>query len=200
MKFIKSFLLAALVIICFASASMADAIVNVVDPAHYEDVWNSQTSSWKPYAYYANSGELLFVEPGNNQGAHLIDVQNKLNSIAGYENVILTEVNITWTGYGSATAAASGTWTVNPLTSVIDFYIVKAANAYAMYLVDPADDMGSWSTFDLWIQGYGGKGPLEISHVTGYNPHCNVPVPTTVLLLGSGLWGVLAYGRKRIKA
>ncbi len=193
MKCIRSFLLASLLIVCFVSVSVAAPLINVAGDG-YEDVGGL------PYAYYANSGELLFLAPGNNQGAHLINVQNKLNSIAGYESVILTEANITWAGYGSAGAAASGTWTVNPLTSVIDFYIVKAANAYAMYLVDPADNAGSWSTFDLWNAGYGGNQPLKISHVTGYNPHCNVPVPATILLLGSGLWGVVAYGRKRIKA
>lgn len=193
MKYLKSFLLVSLLIVCLASVSMATPVINVGGDG-YEDV------SGLPYAYYANSGQFLFIETGNNEGSHITDVQNALNNIAGYESVVLSETAITWTGYGSAKASASGTWAVNPSTSVIDFYIVKAANAYAMYLVDPADDAGSWSTFDLWKAGYGGNGPLAISHVTGYNPHSNVPVPTTILLLGSGLWGVLAYGRKRMKA
>jgi hypothetical protein len=172
---------------------MAAPVINVAGDG-YEDVGGL------PYAYYANSGEFLFLETGNNEGAFIVDVQNKLNSIAGYESVILAETNITWIGYGPGIASASGTWAVNPLSYVIDFYIVKAANAYAMYLIDPAANMGSWSTYDLWMEGYGGHEPLEISHVTGYNPHYAVPAPATILLLASGLWGVVAYGRKKMKA
>lgn len=193
MKCFKSFLLASLLIVCFASVSISAPVINVAGDG-YEDVGGL------PYAYYANSGEFLFLASGNNEGAHIVNVQNELNSIAGFESVILTETTVTWNGYGPGIASASGTWQVNPLSSVIDFYIVKAANAYAMYLIDPADNTGSWSTYDLWMEGYGGNEPLEISHVTGYNPHCAVPVPATILLLGSGLWGVVAYGRKRIKA
>ena len=193
MKCLKSFLLASLLIVCFAAISMAAPVINVAGDG-YEDVGGL------PYAYYANSGEFLFLETGNNEGVYIVNVQNNLNSIAGFESVILTEANLSWIGYGPAVASASGTWEVNPLSNVIDFYIVKAANAYAMYLMEPADNMGSWSTYDLWMAGYGGNEPLEISHVTGYNPHCAVPAPATILLLASGLWGVVAYGRKKVKA
>ncbi|WP_459947576.1 PEP-CTERM sorting domain-containing protein [Desulfocastanea catecholica] len=175
----------------------------------YEDVAGSA------YAYYENSGDFMFFggTPGSgnfNDEQDLADgslelmVENYLG-ITDPTVFSLTKANdITSTRYDAAgnvtaSATASGTWaTANPV-ELLSFYVVKAANNYAMYYVNPAESTGSWSTYDLWNAGYGGNEPLEISHFNGYNTSTvPVPEPATMLLLGAGLIG-LAGARFRKK-
>lgn len=167
-----------------------------------------QLSAGIAYGYYQNSGDLLFTAYGNNEGAHFADMQAALNGISGYQNVVLSlaDVSVTmFTNSGEETGAASnsGTWAVNPLSSTIEFYAVKAADAYALYVVDPADNTGSWSTYDVWqMLRFDEKNPfngqsLEISHLTGYNPGTAVPEPGMLLLFGTGLLGLGFFGRKK---
>ena len=187
MKYLKSFLLATLLIVCFASISMAMPIINIAFDG-IEDMTDGSV-----YSNYQNSGDFLYIQSGNNND--ILAVQGILSAYMGYV-VTLSEGSVAYT---AETDLASGTWATVPSSNTIDFYVVKASRAYAMYAVSPAESTGSWSTFDLWNAGYGGNDPLEISHYTGYVSSA-VPAPTTILLLGSGLWGVLAYGRKRMKA
>ena len=171
-----------------ASTSFALPVVNTAHDG-IEDLTNGSA-----YATYQNSGTFLYNEAGNNLGNFAAAVQAKLDTFLGI-NIILTEdTNVAYTGSNGP----SGTWTVTPVGNTIDFYVVKAANAYAMYEVNPADGQGSWSTFDLWSAGYGGRGALDVSHFTGYNPgSAPVPEPGTMMLLGAGFLGLAVYGKRR---
>ena len=169
-----------------ASVSWATPVLNTAHDG-IEDLSNGNV-----YATYQNSGTLLFINSGNANPSDPTAVQTALRSIAGYSNIVLTIAQEDVTGIG----AASGTWTTSTDGTVISFYAVKAANAYALYLVDPADSSGSWSTYDLWKAGYGGNGALTISHIVGYNPS-SVPEPSILILLGTGLIGILGVGRRK---
>lgn len=190
-KSVRIFILL-VVLIGITSSLMATPIINIANDK-IEDL-----ISGSPYAYYQNSGGLLFIKQGNNQGNFFSSVQEEMQIIYGSE-FILTETGTSTTSYDNK----SGTWTsiTDPL-SEISFYAVKAGNYYAMYIVDPAETTGSWSTFDIWITGLlgtGGLNGLEISHFTGYNASVSVPEPSTLLLLGSGLIGLGVLGRKRFR-
>ncbi|MEN6374964.1 MAG: PEP-CTERM sorting domain-containing protein [Smithella sp.] len=195
MKYLKSFALVTLLIVCFSSMAMA-TLAELNDPNDgIEDRLDGSV-----YAYYQNSGTLLIKMEGNNyQPADFALLQTTLNAMPGFENTQLIETtSILYNSYDGL----SGTWNVVPSSNTIDFYLVKGSDGFALYSLDPAASDGSWSTYDLWTSSwYKGKGEgIAISHFTAYNPSTTVPVPTTILLLGSGLWGVLAYGRKRMKA
>ncbi|GFE62915.1 PEP-CTERM sorting domain-containing protein [Geobacter sp. AOG2] len=173
----------------FASIAGATPIFNVANDG-FEDHTNGSI-----YSTYANSGQFLYIASGNNLGnaATLQLVQTKLNTFLGQNITLTQDANVTITGSGGA----SGTWNTNSATTTISFYVVKAANAYAMYEVLPADLTGSWSTYDLWHAGYGGNGALDVSHFTGYvsSGAAPVPEPSTLILFGAGLVGVVLLRR-----
>ncbi len=150
------------------------------------------------YGTYINSGSLLFTESGNNAGNNLEEVEVLVEIALGYntDDFDLTVTSVTYEIYDDGN---TGTWTANPEGALISFYVVKAGSGYAMYQVDPAESTGSWSTYDLWLTGdYNSGDALEISHYTGYNSTAApVPEPSTILLMGSGLLGLLGYNRKR---
>lgn len=202
MKKIKVLFMVVIFILSIASVGISDPILN--NP--FDGI--EQLSAGIAYGYYQNSGDLLFTAYGNNGGAHFAAMQAALNSISGYQDVVLSLADVSvamFTNSGAQTGGASnsGTWTVNPSASTIEFYAVKASNAYAMYVVDPADNTGSWSTYDIWqMLRFDEKNPfngdsLEISHLTGYNPGTSVPEPGMLLLFGAGLLGLGFFGRKK---
>ena len=203
----------------------ATPVENTLDSLGFEDIdTNSDNILDSVYAHYQNSGELMYVVEGNNEGK----TYNSGDLESGVEDWLISEGLLvdpdafiltdstssikfkTWNDTlqtlvdddpADPVAASNGTWTVTPVGDVISFYGVKAGNAYAMYFVNPADGSGSWSTFDIWAAGYGGNDPIEISHFTGYNSAGTpVPEPTTMLLFGTGLAGlVVSRIRKKKK-
>jgi len=184
-------------LLSMATASYATAILNSSPDDNFEDYLVTPKHGspyFATYAEYANSGNFLYISTGNNVGNFAQTTEDTLSAFLGY-HLDLVETGISMTGGGTA----SGTWQTTKTESLIDFYVVKAADAYAMYEVLPADGDGSWSTFDLWNAGYGGNGALEISHFSGYNPSSTpVPEPGTMMLFGIGMLGLAVYGKRRM--
>jgi len=190
--------IAAIGVLIFEGTVHATPITNTIGD-NKEDI-NPTTV----YDYYQNSGSLLGVHSGNANPSDPTDVQTYLNTLTGFSNVDLSILNtdsIIVEFYGSS--GLSGTWSTAAAGYNLEFYAVKAGNAYALYQVTPSDNYGSWSTYDIWksgLQGTGGNGGVEISHFVGYNPDSTpVPEPSTLLMLGAGLLGLGMYKYRRVQ-
>ena len=191
---------------------MAEAIPIVNDVADGFELIDADSDGFidDAYAYYRNSGDLMYLAPGlNNEGVDFNNgtvelavetwlIDNTSMTAADQLDFILSTSTVTYTNWDDAagafttSATASGTWSVTPVGDVINFYAVKSAKAYAMYYVNPAEGTGSWSTYDIFAAGYGGNEPIEISHFTGYNQSsAPVPEPATMLLFGTGIVGLV---------
>jgi hypothetical protein len=188
-------LLCALLFLCLTSTAWALPILNQANDG-IEDLIGGTV-----FSDYQNSGSLLFVQSGNDTGNQTNRdwVESLVETAMGYGTdfeLVLTS-DVIWTAFDNG---LSGTWETRSSTDAISFYAVKAGKAFAMYLVDPADSTGSWSTFDLWVSGLANSGSnLSISHFSGYNiSAAPVPEPATMLLLGTGLIGLAGFGRKKL--
>jgi hypothetical protein len=206
----KRIILTLMLVLGVASIAFAHPVSNDDGSDGYEDY------NGTPYSDYVNSGEFLFALGGNTNDAYdpipagdvysVLELQSVLRSadsrfsaveltVAGYVEGNAGDYGIDLGGNGS-----SGTWATNPSSNFIEFYVVKGSDGFAMYYVNPADNTGSWSTYDLYVRGFSGNS-LDISHFIGYNPSsAPVPEPGTILLIGVGLVGIGLYGRKRMKA
>lgn len=94
----------------------------------------------------------------------------------------------------------SGTWLLSDAYE-IGFYVVKGGPNFALYYVDPFQSSGIWSTTNLVVGG--GNNP-KISHFSAYPTEGGfgggeIPEPSTLLLIGTGILGLGIFGRKRLQ-
>ena len=162
-------------------------------------------------AHATFSGEYMFTVSGNDTTVNIsaVEVQaetwfSDVHSIdrdvtfSFYDKVNepdTTSVQMTVT-YNSGNQ--DGTWTTD---LPVEFYTVKASKEFALYwLGDSGASSGIWSTEHL-LNG-GGQQPA-ISHLSTWNtvastdPNQPVPEPTTVVLFGLGLAGLVGMGIKK---
>lgn len=188
------------------SVALATVMENAANDG-YED-----RSDGSAYEYYQNSGTFLgVIEENVNSYNYLLDWLN--DKSIDTTGLIQTAVEIYgYDGSGSdkllgttgdsdgkldvdTDIYTSGTWKTVLSSSVLSYYIIKASTYSALYRQDPADSVGSWSTYDLWVAKDKGE-TLTVSHFVVGGGAAPVPEPSTLLLLGGGLIG-LAYYRRR---
>jgi hypothetical protein len=169
---------------------------------------------------YANSGEYMFTELGNDSNIDILTLEGWIEdwfndgtdivlSATGKVDAPATtnsSLSVTYSDWdlegnegGSEDSGYSGTWE-STSGSLLNFYSVKGGTEFAFYYVDPASSFGTWNTEHLTNKS--GNIP-EISHFTAWIDESNTPTaqptpePATLFLLGSGLIGAGVISRKR---
>lgn len=101
---------------------------------------------------------------------------------------------------GSIEDNVDGTWDVLDDLISIAYITVKAANSFALYDVQGAND-GTWTTAGLLTPGQNGNQP-DLSHLSFWtaNETVQVPEPGTLGLLGLGMLGLMTVRRKTQKS
>jgi hypothetical protein len=160
---------------------------------------------------YLNSGSYLGTVIGENDSITVVEgVLRQLNYNVHITSSSKVDAPNTSSLAGSdftlyityADGNKSGTWATFPSpapssgVALVDYYVVKGAHEFALYLVNPAMPQGTWNVENL--RTHSGNIPA-ISHFSAYDPvPTPVPIPPTLLLFAPGLAG-LALLRKRLK-
>jgi hypothetical protein len=95
----------------------------------------------------------------------------------------------------------SGTWDVLDNSIAISYLSVKASDRFTLYAYNPAVNFGDWSTANILNKP--GTQP-QLSHLSLWlasstETQAPVPEPSTVMLLGGGILGILSWSRLRNK-
>ncbi|MFP3982468.1 MAG: PEP-CTERM sorting domain-containing protein [Desulfurivibrionaceae bacterium] len=89
--------------------------------------------------------------------------------------------------------------------TTLDFSVVKGGNYFSLYLLDPSVSAGTWNTEGLPKMG-GNNSLTSFSHYSGYSGGDGgggggtgdpIPEPGTMLLFGTGLFGLGAFLRRK---
>ncbi|MDM8556884.1 PEP-CTERM sorting domain-containing protein [Desulfococcaceae bacterium HSG7] len=164
----------------------------------------------------AYTGTYMFTKKGNDSNTPESTIEAEINKFFADHNIIHDEVDLDFFAKVDAPDSANGgltltydatrlfgTWSTGD--QLIEYYSVKAATQYAFYWIEGGASSGVWSTEHL--KNGGGNIPA-ISHLSTWNaidsdeppppgPGPAVPEPSTIILLGFGLLGLVAFKRKR---
>lgn len=101
-----------------------------------------------------------------------------------------SEFDFDFTGSG-----ATGTWTYTPGAGdpLINFFVAKGGPDFNLF-----SNLGDPNTDDWFTPLNPGGNPAGLSHLSFYDTGGVVPEPTTLLLLGAGLFAA-GFARRRVK-
>jgi hypothetical protein len=101
-----------------------------------------------------------------------------------------SEFSFDFTGDG-----ATGTWNYNPGAGDpgINFFVAKGGPDFNLF-----SNLGDPLTDDWFTPDNPGGNPAGLSHLSFYDTTNGVPEPTTLLLLGAGLFAA-GFARRRVK-
>ena len=135
---------------------------------------------------YSNSGTLEGVYSGNDTPSVLSSYG--WGSLVEYAKVDLPDITSGGLTLFSDDGWYSGTWST--LLNV-EYYTVKTTDNFALYSLETPTNFGTWSTIDI------DTGTHELSHLSTFDAApAPVPEPSTLLLLGAGIAGLVVYRRK----
>jgi hypothetical protein len=159
---------------------------------------NSNAGTYLGTVYDANDNTAILIDFLNNfAGLGVTSVSIYGKSDEGTLFIPDSETN-------SDGQLISGTWQTSapptPPTDTIDILVVKGGTSFSVHQYIPAAPSGEWNIGRLADAG-GSGGPAALSHLSAYlGPDTSAPVPepTTILLIGMGLFGIVAAGKKRV--
>ena len=116
-----------------------------------------------------------------------------------FTNSGFTDITQIAISYFPGDDAKSGWWDVTYPGDVVQLLMVKGGTSFSIHEYDPLAIKGLWDVGHLYEVGANFAGGLpDMSFVRAYKDTVPVPEPGLLLLLGSGLIGLAAYGRRKI--